>query len=190
MVDLIATDELQQYWASSGLAHLPLRLTKLEDIRQYIDAVQYTMIKKSWPGTVIALTELDRDAFNNLVFIDNDDTTQITSGSRSIIGVTKTISKKYSNLDELFGLNDWLGRVGTIYRDFDYTQFGYLLLRVPTYKNERDESDEGKAYLEGGNHRSLALAVKTNLERYKFKPVKAIVLLQPSAQRAPEVGSQ
>ncbi len=140
---------------------------------------------KSWaPGVVIACTELDKQSFNTLVFIKGEEgnTDTVTTDGRSLYAVTKTIEQKYPNLSELFSLNNWFKDVQKIYDDFDYAQFQYLVLRAPTDENERKASNNGPLYLEGGNHRSLALAIKINLEGYEFKSVKAVILLQPPTQ--------
>lgn len=177
--------ELQEYWDVNGLSHLPLKIVALDTVKGDIDPQQYAMVKEGWPGTVVARAELDESTFNKLVFIKHNEgkTNPIIAGNRSLSGIVTTISQRYPNLDELFNLNDWFQDVRAIYESFDYGKFGHLVLRAPTYSNERDESDGGSLYLEGGNHRALALAIKTNLEGYAFKPVKAVILLQPLAKR-------
>lgn len=182
MMNGLVSNELNDYWNQSNLTHLKLERVTLNDIRQFIDPQQCVDIN-GWIGSELATTEIDQETFNNLVFIDIPKTRPFAVGNRSLRNVTKKILSQYSTIDELFQLNDWFGRVGELYKTFDYEEFGYLLLRAPIYRTEKQQTPEGSLYLEGGNHRSLALSLKMNVDGFVYKPVKVVVLLQPEYVR-------
>jgi hypothetical protein len=127
------------------------------------------------PLQEIVHTRIDEDTFRRLVLIRNPETEVITSKVRRLDDVATYLKLHNITPYDLPKLDEWFTRVKNIYLNFEYMKMEPITL-VPLCQDEEEAVNNGSWYLEGGNHRSLALALKLYLDGFSYKPIEAIIV--------------
>jgi len=171
---------INTYNARHGLARLLVEGTDLAGLKPDLTDIHYDMLQQ-WQPAELGRTELDREAFMSLVFIEMEERKDQESkirhlcrDGRSLSDVADYVEKNWV-LADLFATSPWLSSVGRIYQTLDHTQITLLL------KPSDGESEQaaGSWYLEDGNHRALALALRLQLDpAFVFQPVPAMLIFR------------
>jgi hypothetical protein len=176
---------IEAYLAASGLSHLKLARLSFSELKAKLGSGEITNDIYDHLVTLGSITDseldivqttIDKETFNNLVFLDGFPTAKLITDGRKLLQVTQFVKKTYpteASLKSMFAENPWFDKVVPIYEDFQFERFDPIILAAPTINSE---VSYGPLYLKDGCHRSLALGIKVNNEGFQYKDIPAIIV--------------